>query len=807
MTTLIQDLRYALRQLRKSPAFTCTAVLILSIGIGGTTAVFSVLNPLLLQPLPYPNASKLMMVWYAGPGGERVQQTFHTFRELAARSRTFESFAVLKPWQPTLNGVTLPERLDAERVSADYFRVLGVGPNVGRNFEATDDVPHGPRVVILSNSFWMRRFGGDHSVVGREIKLDDDSFTVIGVMPASFDDVLAPSAQAWSPLQYEPGNIGSTDTREWGHHLRLVGRLKSGVSRTQADKELASIASTPIAEFPRPRWASLEHGSILSALQEDVTRGVRLTLLIAFGAVLVVLVIAGANVSNLVLARGMQRQGETALRAALGAAPLRLIRQFVTESLLLAILSAASALVVASVAVRLLITLSPPGLPRIDAIHVDGTVLLFALLVSIVTGSLVGIAPAIYASRRDLNAVLQQNSQRTTGKHEFTQRNFVVAEVALALVLLVSAGLLLRSLRALLAVPPGFDSSHVLTMQVQTFGRKYDDNRIRYQFFENALNAAKAVPGVSVAAFTSQLPLSGDSDVYGAHFDGDVPGTAEPVYRYSVTPGYFSALKIPLRQGRLLNESDSAEAPLAIVISQSLAKRRFPGQDPIGKYVQVGGEHTPVFTVVGVVGDVKQVSLALNDSDAVYTTMAQSHWADSSFALVVRSHANAGALTPAIRQAIWGIDKDQAVMPAEQMDDLVKQSQAERHFVAMLFEIFGLLAIILAAIGLYGVQSCAVQVRTREIGLRSALGATRQTIFPLFLRQGLLVTAIGIGFGVVGSLATSRVFAAILFGIKPLDLPTYLGVIGLLLSASVVASYIPARRAAKVDPMVALRYE
>ena len=807
MNSLLNDVRYALRQLRRSPGFTCTAILILAVGIGGTTAVFSVLNPILLQPLPYPNASRLMMVWYAGPGGERIQQTFHTFRELATRSRAFESFAVLKPWQPTLNGVVRPERLEAERVSADYFRVLGVGPNVGRNFEAADDVPHGPRVVILSNSFWRRRFGGDRSVLGREIKLDDDSFTVIGVMPDGFDDVLAPSSQAWSPLQYEPGNIGSTDTREWGHHLRLVGRLKPGVSRTQADKELASMAVTTIAEFPRPRWASLENGFIISPLQDDVTRGVRPTLLAVFGAMFVVLVIAGANVSNLVLARGMQRQGECALRAALGAAPVRLIRQFVTESLLLAIFGTASGLVVASVSVPLLIALSPPGLPRVDAIHVDGTVLLFALLVSIVTGGLVGIAPAIYASRRDLNAVLQQNSQRTTTKHEFTRRSFVVAEVALALVLLVSAGLLIRSLRALMAVPAGFDSSHVLTMQVQTFGQKYEDNRVRYQFFENALNAAKAVPGVSEAAFTSQLPLNGDSDVYGAHFDGDAPGTAEPVYRYSVTPGHFSALKIPLRQGRLLNESDIAEAPLAIVISQSLAKHRFPGQDPIGKRVQVGGEHTPVFTVVGVVGDVKQVSLALNDSDAVYTTMAQSHWADSSFSLVVRSRANAGALTPAIRQAIWGVDKDQAVMRAAQMDDLVKQSQAERHFVAMLFEIFGLLAIILAAVGLYGVQSCAVQERTREIGLRSALGAPRAAILALFLRQGLLVTAIGISVGVVGAVSSSRVFAAILFGIKPLDLPTYLGVIALLLSSSAAASFVPARRAAKIDPMVALRYE
>ena len=808
MESIFQDIRYALRQLRKAPGFACTATLILAIGIGGTTAIFSALNPILFEPLPYPHASRIMMIWFAGEDGTRVPQAFHTYRELADRSRSFESAAVMKPWQPTLVGADQPDRIEGQQVSAGYFRTLGITPTLGRDFLPDDDVFSGPKVVILSNGLWRRRFGGDKSIVGQQIRLDGESFTVIGVMPSAFENVLAPSAEAWSPLQYNAANITATDTREWGHHLRMIGRLRAGVSERQAKNDLAWIVSTPVPEFPRPRWAALTQGVIIDSLQGDVTRGVKPALLAVFGAVILVLLIACVNVTNLVLARGAQRQGEIAMRAALGAAPPRLIRQLVTESLLLAILGGALGMLVTRAAIRLLIALSPPGLPRVNAIRLDAPVFAFAFAVAVLIGLAVGLIPALQSSRRDLHDALQQSSRRTAGSHQLTRRIFVVAEIALALVLLVSAGLLLHSLKRLFAVLPGFDASGVLSMQVQTYGKKYDDDRVCRQFFDQALDAVRRVPGITAAAFTSQLPLSGDSDVYGARFEEDGPETGYPVYRYAVTPGYFPALRIPLTRGRLLDKRDTTNTPPVILISESLARHRFPNQDPVGKRVHVGGLATsPMFTIVGVAGDVKQMSLTLGETDAVYTTPEQWHWADGTLSLVVRTHGNAATLVPAIKHAIWSIDKDQPIVRVAMMDDLLAASAAERRFVLTLFQAFGLIALALAAIGIYGVLSASVTERTREIGVRAALGAQRSGIVRLVLRQGMMLTVLGIGIGAVGATAASQALTSLLFGVSSLDPLTYLGVIALLTAVAVIACAIPAWRAAKIDPIVALRYE
>jgi predicted permease len=514
MESLLQDLGYALRQLRKSPGFACTAVVILGLGIGASTAIFSAVNPILFEPLPYPHAGRIMMIWYAGDDGSRVAQTFHTYRELAERSRSFDAAAVVKPWQPTLTGSDQPERFDGQRVSADYFRTLGVSPLLGRDFQTSDDVFHGPKVVILSNRFWRRHFAGDTTIVGRQVKLDDDSYTVIGVMPHTFDNVLAPSVQVWSPLQYDTGNINSPQTREWGHHLRMLGQLRPGVSKDQAQSDLAWIAHTPVPEFPRPAWASLDHGLIANSLQDDIASDVKPALLAVLGAVLLVLLIACVNVTNLLLARGAQRRGEFAMRAALGAARPRLLRQLLTESLLLAILGGAFGMVVARFGVRALVALSPTELPRVNAIRVDGTVFAFALGITALIGLVVGLIPALHASRRDLHIGMQQSSGRTAGGHQMTRRTLVVAEVAIALVLLVSAGLLWRSLQRLFAIDPGFDVAHVLTMQVQESGHRFDADSARGRFFTQALESVRQVPGVAAAAFTSQLPLSGDFESF-----------------------------------------------------------------------------------------------------------------------------------------------------------------------------------------------------------------------------------------------------------------------------------------------------
>ena len=811
MDGLLQDVRYAVRQLRKSPGFACTAIVILALGIGSTTAIFSAINPILFEPLPYPQARRIVMIWYAAADGSRIPETFHTYRELAERSRSLEAIAVTKPWQPVLTGADHPERFDGQRVSANYFHALGVPPALGRDFQPSDDVYNGPKVVILGNELWQRIFAGDPSIIGRQVRLDDDNYTVIGVMPRTFDNVLAPSADVWSPLQYDSGNIASTQTREWGHHLRMVGRLRPGISMSQARSDLDLIAHTRVPEFPRPDWASLDQGFITNSLQDDVAGGVKPALLAVLGAVLLVLLIACVNVTNLLLARGVMRRGEFSMRAALGAPRARVLRQLLTESFLLAMLGGALGMVVAQAGMHALVVLSPPELPRVNAIRVDGTVFAFAFGITAIVGLVVGLIPALHAFRGDLHIGMQQSSRRTEGGHQTTRRTLVVAEVAIALVLLVSAGLLLRSLGRLFAIDPGFDPSHVLTMQVQESGHRFDTDRARDQFFTEALEAVQRVPGVVTAALTSQLPLSGDFDPYGVQFESDRSSNSEAGLRYAVSPDYFRTMRIPLRRGRLLDEHDVAGAPLAVVLSESFARRKFPNQDPLGQRVRVGPDigHSdrPWGTVVGVVGDVKQTSLALTDSDAFYTSTTQWSWVDRVQSLVIRTRGDAAGLAPAVRQAIWSVDKNQPIVRVAPMDSLLVRSEAERHFVLILFEAFGLAALVLAATGIYGVLSGSVSERIREIGLRSALGATRNDILRLVVRQGMSMAAIGLVIGLFGAAITSSSLITLLFGVSRLDPFTYVDVIALLVAVSIIACAVPAWRAAQVDPMVALRYE
>jgi predicted permease len=811
MQIWVRDFHYAQRQLRKNPFFAGTAILILGLGIGATTAIFSAVNPILFEPLPYPHASRIMMIWYAAADGSRIPQTFHTYRELAERNRSFDTIAVMKPWQPTFTGADQPERFDGQRVSDSYFRLLGVAPALGRDFEAADDIVHGPKVVIVSNGVWRRRFGADYTMIGRDIKLDDDHYTVIGIMPAGFDNVLAPSAEFWSPLQYDKGNIVSQQTREWGHHLRMVGRLKTGVSLLQARNDLARIAHTPVSEFPRPPWASLDHGLIANSLGNDLASSVKPALVAISGAVLLVLLIACVNVTNLLLARGAERRGEFAMRAALGAGRWRLVRQLLAESLLLATLGGALAMMVAQFGIRALVALSPPELPRVDAIRLDGTVFVFALGISALIGLVGGLIPARQASRGDLHMGLQQSSARTAGGQQLTRRTLVVTEFAIALVLLVSAGLLLRSLQRLFAIDPGFDAAQLLTMQVQESGHRFDDDSARARFFTQALEAVRQVPGVRSAAFTSQLPLSGDFESYGVQFAADPNDNTEVGLRYAVSPGYFEAMRIPLRRGRLLDEHDGAGAPLAVLLSESFARRKFPGQDPLGQRLRVGPDigraDRPWGTVVGVVGDVKQASLALSDSDAFYTSTTQYAWVDSVQSLVVRARGDAAANTSVIKNAIWSVDRDQPVVRVATMDTLLAKSEAERHFVLILFEAFGLVALVLAATGIYGVLSGSVTDRMREIGVRVAVGATRGDILALVIRQGLMLTAVGIVIGLAGAMAASQALITLLFGVSGLDPATYFGVIVLLTGVSLIACGLPAWRAAQIDPATSLRAE
>jgi len=793
--TLVADLRHAARQLRSAPGFTAVTLLTLALGIGATTAIFSAVNPILFAPLPYAQPARIVMILELGSDGSRNAGTFGMYHGFAERARSMASIAVFKPWQPTMTGVDQPERFDGQRVTARYFQVLGVSPTIGRDFQESDDRLNGPNVAILSDALWRRRFGGDRAIVGRQITLDGNSYSVIGVMPGGFENVLAPHAELWAPLQYD-----MSQGRAWGHHLRTVARLRPGVTVDQATREL-DLLGHEVLKAQRPESYGPDVQFRATSLQDDVTRGVRPALLAILGAVILVLVIACVNVTNLLLARGAHRRGEFALRAALGARRSRLVRQLLTESLLLAAMGGVVGMAVAILGVRALVALSPPDLPRVGAIAVDGTVFAFGLGITTLIGLAFGLTPALQAARSNPHDDLQHGSRRTAGGHRRTRGALVVAEVAIALVLLACSGLLLRSLQRLFAVPVGFDASHLLTLQVQTSSPRFRVDSTTLRLFAETQDAVRRVPGVTAAALTSQLPLSGDQDEYGVRFESSAEGHS--TFRYAVSPGYLETMRMPLRRGRQLDERDRAGAPLVALISESLARRKFQGADPIGHRLSVG----PIdgYTIVGVVGDVKQMSLALNESDAVYTTMSQWPFADNAMSLVVRAHGDAADLTPAVRQAAWSVDKDQPIVRVATMDELLAASAAERRFALILFEAFALAALVLAAAGIYGVLSGSVAERTREIGVRSALGASRGSILGLVLRQGLTLTGLGVALGLAGSVAASQAIAAMLFGVSLFDPVTYIGVIALLQAVSIVACWVPAWRASRLDPAITLR--
>jgi putative ABC transport system permease protein len=816
--TMASDLHYAVRQLRSHLGFTIVSVLTLALGIGASTAIFSAVDPILFEPLPYPHANRILTIWNSWQGA-RSELSFGIFQELVQRSHSFESMTIFEPWQPAMTGGVQPERLEGQSVSASFFHVLGVGPALGRDFQPSEDVFGGPKVVIVSDRLWQRLFHGDRSVLGHPIKLDGDSFFIIGVMPRSFDDVLSSSADLWTPAQYDTRQIEKDfTTPAWGNHLRMAGRLRPGVTRAQAIEELDQIARTPWPEFSRPRWASLRAGLIVDSLQDDIAHAVKPALLAVLGAVLLVLAIACVNVVNLMLVRSEQRRGEFAVRTALGASRVRIIRQLVTESLLLAAIGGALGLAVAVAGVRALVALSPPGLPRVDAISVDVLAFAFAFGITTLIGLLTGLIPALHVSREEVQPMLQQSSRRTAGGHAWTRRALVVAEVAMALVLLVGAGLLLRSMRRLLGVEPGFNTAHLLTLQVQTSGHQFDDlpaapgggDIVRRRFFRQALDAVRQVPGVEQAAFTSLLPLSDDPSwvsTYGARFENDDPQGGHNVFRYAVSPGYCQAMAIPVLSGRCIDEHDTATAPPAALLSESLARSQFPGQNPIGKRLHVGPNDRPWFIVVGVVGDVKQTSLAVDEPIAVYLATEQTWFADDTLSFVVRTRGDAAPLAPAIKNAIWSVDRNQPIVRLATMDALLAVTNAQRTFVLILFEAFGIAALALAAVGIYGVLAGSVVERTREIGVRAALGASRSNILRLILRDGMRLTAFGILIGICAALFASRALVTLLYGTSYLDAIAWLGVIALLLVVAGVACWTPAWRAARVDPSITLRAE
>jgi predicted permease len=805
--TLIGDVHYALRRLRRNPGFTATAVATLALGIGASTMVFSTISPILLEPLPFPHANRLVTVDDRTNAGTPMPVTFGTFAELRARTRSFEMMGLADGWRPSLSGTGEPERLTGQRITADYFGVYGVTPAVGRGFTADDEKIGGAQVAVLSDALLQRRFNGDRSIVGRTIDLDGHPYTVVGILPPSFRNVVAP-AEIFAPLRDQM--TGDFTTREWGHHYQMIARLAPNASIEMATRELSTIGRTPQSAFPRPSWANLRQGLLVRSMQEFVASPIKPTLLAIVGAVALLLAIAVVNVTNLVLTRGAQRRPELAMRVALGAARGRIVRQLLTESVVLALVGNVIGLALAYAGVRALTAIGGTQLPRADAIHVNVRVALFSLVLTTVVGLVVGLLPALGAARAESSIGLHQSTKRrgTAG----TRSVLVIAEVAIALVLLVSAGLLFRSVTRLLSVPPGFDPSHVVTMQVVATGPAFDSDAARMRLYRETLTAVRALPGVSAAAYTSQLPLSGDIDGYGAEA-ASVPtstgGAAGSPMRYAVTPEYFATMRIPLLQGRLLNDEDRAGSPTAVVINESLGRRLFGTRSPIGERVrfgpQVGGASWDY--VVGVVPDVKHFSLAAGAPDAFYVATDQWVWVDNVQTLIVRATGGAAALVPSIRRAIWSIDRDRPIQRIRTMDSFVTASASQRRFALLVIETFAGAALLLAAVGLYGVIAGGVSERVREIGIRFALGASASHVVGRVVGRSLALTACGIVAGIVGSALATRLIASMLFGITRVDVPTYAGVIAVLLAVAAVAAWAPARRAVGVDPTTALRAE
>ena len=804
--TFVADVRYGLRRLRREPGFSAVTVATLALGIGSATAMLSVAAPIFVQALPFPHADRIHAIWDRAQDGSRVEMTFGSFVEMQERSRVIDAAAVSRIWQPTLSGDFTPERLDGLGVSSDYFRVFSVSPVIGRGFTAAEDRPNGAPVVLLSDRLWRRRFAADPSIVGRQVALDGYGYEVIGVMPAAFEHRLMPAADVWRALQYDRV-LPSFQGREWGHHLRMAARLREGVSLADAETDLNQIARDPASRFTRPLWASMPQGVTVEPLLLALTSDTRPAMLAVLAAVTLLMLIACVNVINLLLARNAQRRAELAMRTALGASRGRLMRQLLTETLVLASAGGIAGLLAAQLTLRALIMLGPRDFPRVAGLGIDAPVFWIAFAVTVVVGLLVAVLPAL--SNGDLKAALPRGSRQASSHHAM-RRSLVVAEVAFALVLLAGASLLFRSLQQLFSVAPGFDDRSLLTLQVQIAGPRYRDQESAHRFFGEALDAVTRVPGVASAALTTQLPLSGDSDVYGLRFEsaGSEPGSEDgAAFRYAVSADYFETMNIPIRRGRSLSEQDRAGATPAVLINESLARRRFRDVDPIGQRLHVGPTDRPWFTVVGVVGDVRQLSLETNQFDAVYLTAEQWHFPDLARWFVIKAHGDAAALAPAIQSAIWSVDRDQPIVRVAPMSHWVAATAGTRRFALILFQVFGVAALLLTAVGIYGVVSGGVTERLREIGVRTALGASRRSILAMVMRQGLWLSILGIAIGVVTAGLASRGLTTLLFGISPLDPASYVAVVMLLIGVSMLASWLPAWRASRVDPSVTLRAE
>lgn len=805
MQTFWQDTRYGVRMLLKQPGFTALAVLMLALGIGATTAIFSVVNAVLLHPLPYPQADRLVALSLNDSKGELGNTGYATFVDWQARARSFEQLALIRPWSGTLTGQGEPENIQGLRVTPDYFKLLGVAPALGRDFRTEENRPDTRFVVVLSHALWQRQFKADPQVLGKPIVLSGQTFTVIGVMPQDFDDLLAANiyrkAEAWAVLGYDLAQSWACRTCQ---HLKAFGRLKPGVSLQQAQTEMNSLAAALKQAHPKEYPAGT---AVVFGLQDQLIKSIRPALYLLLIAVAVVLLIACANVANLLLARAADRAREMAVRAALGAGRFRIMRQLLVESVLLAGLGAVVGLLLAVWGVELLMALKPATILQSQVVTVDGRVLGFAVVLALLTGLLFGLAPAWQAAKTDLQLTLKAG-ERSLNAGGRVRSLLVVAEIALALVLLIGAGLLSKSFVRLLNVSPGFEASNLVTMIVPAAGTNYDQEDAVRQFYRTVLERVTKLPGVEAAGIVSNLPLSGNGDRSGFHIEEKPlpnPANAPSIERFGISPDYLRTMRISLLRGRSFTEQDDATAPLVVMISQTAAQRFWPNEDPLGKRVRLGGANGRLRTIVGIVPDVLHHGLDAGPDIQAYVPHAQ--WADSFMQLAVRASADSTSLVNAIRNEVSAVDKDIPIYQVATMEQLMATSTAQRRFTLLLVGIFAALSLVLAGLGIYSVIAYSVTQRTHEIGLRMALGAQGRDVLRLVIGQGMKLALVGLALGVLAALVLTRLMESLLFGVSPTDPLTFGLVTFLLLTVTLFACWIPARRATQLDPLNALRYE
>src|SRR5262245_1873243 len=810
-----QDLRYGARILRKQPGFAIVAALTLALGIGATTTIFSVVEAVLLRPLPYADADRLAMVWENVnlPAYKNAQNTPSpgNFQDWRAQNSTFVDLAAMRDGAWSLTGSGEPIRVSGDMVSASVFTLLQVEPALGRNFTAEEDAAAPSRVVLLGHGLWVERFGSNPSIVGQTIRLDDEPYTVAGVMPAGFRFPDADD-QLWLPL-----NLTAQELQNHGSHfLRVVGRLKPGVTAAQAQADIETICARLTKEYPNSNTGV---GASVVSLPEYVVGNVRRPLLVILGVVGLLLLMVCANIGNLQLARASARAREFAVRAALGARRTRLVRQLLTESLLLAVVGGALGLAIAWWGVATLRWLAPTDLPRVNDIALNATAAVFTLIVALAAGIACGVMPAVQV-RHDLHDALKDDTRASATPGRVRARSLlVVAETALGVVVLVGAGLLLRSFVGLMQVPVGFRSEGVLTFRVSVPAARYPTEPQRTAFYQRMVERLQALPGVTSAAGISFLPLTMAGRTTAVTVEGEAAQSSAQLkfvdFR-SATPGYFKAMSIPVLGGRDVSWSDTETTPAVIVISETMARTFWPTATAgvpginaaIGKRIKPGRleDPTPWLTVVGVVGDVRQLDLVRQPRPAMYVPAPQANATrDTLRDWVVRTATDPVSVAPAMRSAVWSIDPTLPITRTRTMDQIRSAFTASQQFTLLLVGLFALLALVLAAVGLYGVTAYNVSQRTRELGIRVALGARRGTLLRLVLTDGARLTLIGVVIGTIAALALTQVMATLLFGVSARDPMTFVGVAVLLVAVSLVASFVPAHRATRVDPVVALR--